>query len=217
MPGENLPRRVCNRQTIFTYNHWLAALVKGKCSSTKPTRLATGVVCHLDSGQNRPYKIPWPCRDLNRRPTAPQARTLPVCHTTPSIVYSCKVSSIDTSLSLHARGCKFEPRAFVKIDCAWNSLRPVIYCLFCFVLFCFVFCLFICLFCFVFFFRTNPYETRACSWSWHWWYYSGLITRYTAPLLVYNNLCMNVTKVRYFLITVVCKVCWCRVIFFLFV
>ena len=58
-------------------------LVKGKCSSTKPTRLATGVVCHPDSEQNRPYKIPWPCRELSRGPTAPQARTLPVCHTTP--------------------------------------------------------------------------------------------------------------------------------------
>ena len=61
--GENLPRRVWNRQTKFTYNHWLAALVKGKCSSTKPTRLATGVVCHPDTEQteqNRPYKIPWP-------------------------------------------------------------------------------------------------------------------------------------------------------------
>ena len=70
MPGENLPRRVRNRQTIFTYNHWLAALMKGKCSSTEPTRLATGVVCHPDTEQNRPYKIPWPCRGLNRGPTA---------------------------------------------------------------------------------------------------------------------------------------------------
>ena len=49
----------------------------------KPTRLATGVVCHPDTEQNRPYKILWPCRGLNRGPTAPQARTLPVCHTTP--------------------------------------------------------------------------------------------------------------------------------------
>ena len=49
----------------------------------KPTCLATGVVCHPDSEQNKPYKIPWPCRGLNRGPTAPQARTLPVCHTTP--------------------------------------------------------------------------------------------------------------------------------------
>ena len=56
--GENLPRQVWKRQTKFTYNHWLAALVKGKCSSTKPTRLATGIVCHPDSEQNRPYKIP---------------------------------------------------------------------------------------------------------------------------------------------------------------
>ena len=69
----------------LTYNHWLAALVKGKCSSTKPTRLATGVVCHPDTEQNRPYKIPWPCRGLNRGPTAPQERTLPVCHTTLSM------------------------------------------------------------------------------------------------------------------------------------
>ena len=83
MPGGNLPRRVWNRQTKLTYNHWLAALVKGNCSSTKPTRLATGVMCHPDTEQNRPYKIrPWPCRDFNRGPTAPQARTLPVCHTT---------------------------------------------------------------------------------------------------------------------------------------
>ena len=86
MPGENLPSQVWNRQTKFTYmyNHWLAALVKGKC--TKPTRLATGVVCHPDTEQNRPYKIPWSCRGLNREPTAPQARTLPVCHTTPHCV-----------------------------------------------------------------------------------------------------------------------------------
>ena len=83
MPGENRPRRVWNRQTKFTYNHRLAALVKEKCLSTKPTRFATGVVCHPDTEQNRPYKIPWPCQELNRGPTAPQARTLPVCHTTP--------------------------------------------------------------------------------------------------------------------------------------
>ena len=48
-----------------------------------PTRLATGVVCHPNSEQKRPYKIPWPCRELNRGPTALQARTLPVCYTTP--------------------------------------------------------------------------------------------------------------------------------------
>ena len=60
MPGENLPRRVWNRQTKFTYNHWLAALVKGKCTSTKPTHLATGVVFHPDTEQNRLYKIPGP-------------------------------------------------------------------------------------------------------------------------------------------------------------
>ena len=72
--------------TKFTYNHWLAALVKGKCTSTKPTRLATGVVCHPDTEQNWPYKIPWSCRDLNQGPPAPQARTLPVCHTTPQLL-----------------------------------------------------------------------------------------------------------------------------------
>ena len=53
-----------------------------KVFEPKPTRLATGVVYHPDSEQNRPYKFPWPCRELNRWPTAPQARTLPVCHTT---------------------------------------------------------------------------------------------------------------------------------------
>ena len=41
----------------------------------KPTHLATGVVCHPDTEQSRPYKIPWPCRGLNRGPTAPQVRT----------------------------------------------------------------------------------------------------------------------------------------------
>ena len=50
----------------------------------KPTHLATGVVCHPEIEQNRPYKIPWDYRGLNRGPTAPQARTLPVCHTTPN-------------------------------------------------------------------------------------------------------------------------------------
>ena len=96
MPGENLPRRVWNRQTKFTYNHWLAALVKGKCTSTKPTRIATGVVSYPDTEQNWPYKIPWSCRGLNQGPPAPQARTLPVCHTTPQLLsvyntgrYSC--------------------------------------------------------------------------------------------------------------------------------
>ena len=83
MPGENLPRRVWNRQTKLTYNHWLAALVKGKCSSTKPTRLTTGEMCHPDTEQNGHKKIhPWPCRGLNRGPAALQTRTLPVCHTT---------------------------------------------------------------------------------------------------------------------------------------
>ena len=88
MPGENLRRRLWNRQTKFTYNHWLAALilVKGKCSSTKPTRLTTGVVCHPDSEQNKPNKIPWHCRELNRGPSALQVRTLPVCYTTPMSV-----------------------------------------------------------------------------------------------------------------------------------
>ena len=49
---------VWNRQAKFTYNHWLAALVKGKCSSTKPTCLTTGVMCYPDTEQNRPYKPP---------------------------------------------------------------------------------------------------------------------------------------------------------------
>ena len=60
MPGENLSRRVWNRQTKFTYNHWLAALVKGKCLSTKPICLATGVVYNPDTEQNRPTKSPGP-------------------------------------------------------------------------------------------------------------------------------------------------------------
>ena len=82
---KNLPRRIWNRQTKFIYNHWLAALVKGKFSSTKPTRLVTGVVCHPDTEQNRPYKIPWSCRQFEPGTTVPHARTLPVCHTTPQI------------------------------------------------------------------------------------------------------------------------------------
>ena len=95
MPGENLPRQVWNRQTKFTYNHWLAALVKGKCTSTKPTCFATGVVCHPDTERNRPYKIPWSCRGLNWGPTAPHARTLPVCH------YSKALQVLQSSSNLY--------------------------------------------------------------------------------------------------------------------
>ena len=65
MPGENLPRY---------------GIGKEKCWSTKLTRLATGVVGHSDT--ERKHKIPWPCRELSRGPTAPQARTLPVSHNT---------------------------------------------------------------------------------------------------------------------------------------
>ena len=39
-------------------SHTTTALVKGKCSRTKPTRHATGVVCLPDTDQNRPYKNP---------------------------------------------------------------------------------------------------------------------------------------------------------------
>ena len=101
MPGENLPRRVWNRQTKLTYNHWLAALVKGKCSSTKPTCLASGVMCNPDTEQNRPYKIrPWRCRGLNREPTAPQARTLPVCHTSPFYIkYKIQIQNSKTDFT----------------------------------------------------------------------------------------------------------------------
>ena len=110
VPGENLPRRVWNQQTKLTYNHWLAALVKGKCSSIKPTRLATGVMCHPDTEQNRPYKIhPWPCRDLNRGPTAPQARTFPVCHTTPLTKenLSCECNRVISAFWLFCRRYHF--------------------------------------------------------------------------------------------------------------
>ena len=89
MPGENLPRWIWNRQTKFTYmnSHWLAALVKGKCLSTKPTRPAIGVVRYPDTEQKITYKIPWPCWGLNQGLTALQARTLPVCHTTSLFSY----------------------------------------------------------------------------------------------------------------------------------
>ena len=67
---ENLPKQLWNSQTIFTYNHWLGALVKGKCSSSKPTRLATGSSV---SSWCRTKK--WPtisCQELNCRPIAPR-------------------------------------------------------------------------------------------------------------------------------------------------
>ena len=55
------------------YNHWLPALVKGKCSSTKPTRLGIGVVCHPDTEQNRPTKSPLQglnrCKNIDSPPT----------------------------------------------------------------------------------------------------------------------------------------------------
>ena len=49
-----------SKNHIHIYNHWLAALVKEKWTSTKPTRLATGVMCHPDAEQNRPTKSPGP-------------------------------------------------------------------------------------------------------------------------------------------------------------
>ena len=65
-------------------HHWLVALVKGKCTSRALNQPASPLeyMCHPDTEQNRPYNIPWSCRGLNQGPTAPQARTLPVCHTT---------------------------------------------------------------------------------------------------------------------------------------
>ena len=47
---------------------------------TQPTRLATGVVCHTDTQQNKPYKIPWPCQGLNRGPTALHPSVHPSIH-----------------------------------------------------------------------------------------------------------------------------------------
>ena len=39
------PTKVCMESANqFTYKHWLAVLVKGKCLNTKSTRLTTGVV-----------------------------------------------------------------------------------------------------------------------------------------------------------------------------
>ena len=71
-------------------------------SGTKPTRLATGVVCHSDTEQNWLYKIPWSCRKLNRGPTAPQAKTLPVCHTTEEMIsLALKQNGNISSLLLH--------------------------------------------------------------------------------------------------------------------
>ena len=51
--GPSSTTRVWNRQTKFTHNHWLAALVEGKCLSTKPTGLPTGVLCHPDTEQKK--------------------------------------------------------------------------------------------------------------------------------------------------------------------
>ena len=108
----------------------LAALVKGKCLSIKPTYLPTGVVCHPDTEQIRPYKIPWPCRELNRGPTAPQTRTLPVCHTTPMHTHFYN---------------KF-------IDCETSTKRNTnIFLPLCKVLYLLCFCLFVVWFCFILF------------------------------------------------------------------
>ena len=46
----------CPEKTKLTHSHRLAALVKGKCSFTKPTRLVSGIVCHPHTNQNKPYK-----------------------------------------------------------------------------------------------------------------------------------------------------------------
>ena len=86
-----------------------------KCWSTKPTCLATAVVCHPDTEQNRPFKIPWPCRGLNRGLNAPQARTLPVCHTTH--VGKCKGEIDEYCLRYQKRVVKSS-----KNHCSFNAL-----------------------------------------------------------------------------------------------
>ena len=49
-----------NQTHIQPLDRWISER-KGKCSSTKPTRFATAeVVCHPDTEQTRPYKIPLP-------------------------------------------------------------------------------------------------------------------------------------------------------------
>ena len=74
-PEQRKPTRwVWNQQIKFTYNHWLAALVKGKCTSTKPTCFITGV------GLQNPLALPG----LNQGPIASHAKALPVCHTAPT-------------------------------------------------------------------------------------------------------------------------------------
>ena len=89
MLGENLPRRVWNRQTKFT--SLASCICERKVFKHKPTHLATGVVCHPDSEQNRPHKIPRSCRGLNRGPTASENFTsVPHYSTTPQ-------NGVDTS------------------------------------------------------------------------------------------------------------------------
>ena len=65
------PTKAGMESTNQTHIQSLASCIGEWRVSTKPTRLATGVVCQPDTEQNRPYKIPWPCRGLNRGPTAP--------------------------------------------------------------------------------------------------------------------------------------------------
>ena len=57
------------------------------CISERNQPLATGVVCHPDTEQNRPYKVRWPCRELNWKPIALQ-RELYQCATLLPI-FSC--------------------------------------------------------------------------------------------------------------------------------
>ena len=59
--AQRKPTEACmvSANQIHIQPYWLVTLVKGKCTSPKPTHLATGVVCHPDTEQNRPTKFPW--------------------------------------------------------------------------------------------------------------------------------------------------------------
>ena len=69
-------------------------------SNTKPTRLATGVVCHPDTEQNRPTKSPGPAGDWTGNLLYHQARDLPACHTSPLTIYIRTLEWLEFTLLL---------------------------------------------------------------------------------------------------------------------
>ena len=104
-----------NSHTTTDQLHWQNESVR----ALNPTCLATGVVCHPGTEQNRPYKIPWPSRDWNGDLLHHKQNFTSVPHY--SIAVLCHSSRSEES------GCLYTPVHIIEsvklTTCAWEWKR----------------------------------------------------------------------------------------------